>query len=59
MLKIILNDGSEYENNPNLGWNLETKEEIQEVFDEVGFYELFVKEKGWERIYKRDLKAIV
>lgn len=39
MLRIILNDDSEYENDPKLGWNLETREEIQEVFDEIGFYE--------------------
>ncbi|WP_186309286.1 hypothetical protein [Bacillus subtilis] len=45
MLRIILNDGSEYENDPKLGWNLETREEIQEVFDEIDFMSYVIKKR--------------
>jgi len=59
MITITLHDGTTFENNPELGRNLSSKEEIQEILDEVGYYELFTKETGWKRIYRRDVKAIV
>lgn len=59
MLKIILKDSQELLNDESLGWNLGEVEEIQECLSEVGYYELFTKEKGWQRIYKYEVKEIV
>lgn len=59
MITITLHDGKTFENNPELGNNLSSKEEIQEILDEVGYYELVTKEIGWKRLYKRDVKDII
>lgn len=59
MIQIILQNGMNYENNPELGRNLSSKEEIQEILDEVGYYELVTKEISWKRLYKRDVKDII
>lgn len=58
MLKIVLNDGTEYVNDPKIGHNLETKEAIQEVIAEVGYYEILTK-TGWDRVYRNEIKEIV
>ncbi|MFP3418049.1 hypothetical protein R0K30_02230 [Bacillus sp. SIMBA_154] len=58
MIRILFTDGSERSNDPTLGWNLNNISEIQECFEEIGYYRLFTKDKGWEKIYKRDLKII-
>jgi hypothetical protein len=59
MLKIILKDGQELLNDENLGMNLDTKEGIEEALSVEGYYELFTKEKGWQRIYSYEIKEIV
>lgn len=59
MLKIILKDGTELLNHPNLGMNLDTIEGIEETLQDVGYYELFIKEKGYRRVYKHEVEFIV
>ncbi|MFA1510003.1 hypothetical protein ACDN41_12305 [Priestia aryabhattai] len=58
MIKIILNDNIELNNDQKLGWNLDI-DGIKECLNEVGYYELFTKEVGWKRIYKNDVKDII
>jgi len=59
MLKIVLKNGVELLNDPELGMNLDTKEGIEEMLDTQGYYDLFTKEKGWQRIYHYEIKEIV
>lgn len=59
MLKIVLKNGVELLNDPELGINLDTKEEIKEILDSQGYYDLFTEEKGWQRIYRYDIKEII
>jgi len=58
MLKITLLNGQQFVNNPQLGINLESREEIEDCLNEVGYYELCTNEDGWHRIHKKDVKEI-
>lgn len=43
MIKIILNDGREFENDPRYGYNLSDVNEIWECLNLAGMYSLFTK----------------
>lgn len=43
MIKIILNDGREFENDPRYGYNLSDINEIWECLNLAGMYSLFTK----------------
>lgn len=43
MIKIILNDGRELENDPRYGYNLDDINEIWECLNLAGVYSLFAK----------------
>ncbi|MCD7911017.1 hypothetical protein KC480_05695 [Bacillus velezensis] len=58
MLKIILTDGREFFNDPNLGWNLDSKEEIEENLDAIGHYNLMTREDGEIQLHPNEIKEI-
>ncbi|GIN54996.1 MULTISPECIES: hypothetical protein [Bacillus] len=59
MLKIILKNGRELLNDPELGLNLESKEEIQENLSETGRYELCTRDEGFIFLSADEIKDII
>jgi hypothetical protein len=64
MILIKLKDGTIYENDVNLGWNLR-KDEIEECLQDTKYYNLAVRNDvsltgiEWIRIYPEDVLEIV
>jgi hypothetical protein len=60
MIKIILNDGTVYLNDPKIGWNLDRVEDIQDCLDRAGKYCLQTYlMKTHIDIWKKDVKEII
>lgn len=60
MIKIILKDGREFENDPRYGYNLSDVSEIWSCLNMAGVYSLFTKnEKNLDFIKDNDMNAVL
>ncbi|ATH91637.1 MULTISPECIES: hypothetical protein [Bacillus] len=59
MLKIILKNGRELLNDPELGLNLESKEEIEENLSVTGRYDLCTSDEGFICLSVDEIKDII
>lgn len=59
MLKIILKNGRELLNDPELGLNLESKEEIEENLSVTGRYDLCTSDEGFIFLSVEEIKDII
>jgi hypothetical protein len=59
VIKIIMNNGTVYINDPKLGWNLDRIEDIQDCLDRTGMYARETALIKYIKILKKDVKEIV
>lgn len=60
MIKIIMKDGTVYENDPSIGWNLDRISDIKEVLERAGAYSIQTKLMTTHiNIFKDDVKEII
>ena len=57
MIEIVLNNGVVLKNDPEMGINLDTVEDIQECLDETGAYRL-KNELGYHIVRKEEVKEV-
>jgi uncharacterized protein YaaR (DUF327 family) len=59
LIKIVMNNGTVYMNDPKLGWNLDRVEDIQDCLNRAGKYVLETVLEKHINIYKNDVREII